>query len=364
MLTHAGIVGLGGALFPTWHKLIAASQLHTLILNGVECEPHISCDDALMQNEATNIVMGAQIMLRASGAERCLIAIKANSPALEGMQAAVEEAADDRLSINPVAPVYPAGDESQLIRLLTGQEVPLGAVPAEIGLLCQNVATISAVADFVCAGEPLIERIVTIGGRGVNRAVNVRARIGTSIDQLIDCADGYAPDAKRLIVGGPMMGVALPDDGRPLTKACNSLYVAAADELAPARQPMPCIRCGDCAAVCPVTLTPQALLVATTANDSDQLQELGIDACMECGACDYVCPSHIPLTLSFRKAKQMLTAQRFEQQRAELAEQRFVAKEERVEQRAKQQQTELEDPPKSMADAKAALEALLKRKDQ
>jgi electron transport complex protein RnfC len=361
---EAGIVGLGGAMFPTEIKLNPGMGVSKLILNGVECEPRISCDDALMQTSAATILLGAQIMLRALGAEECIIAIKPNTPAVEPMKQAIQELDDKRFLLTFVPAIYPAGGERQLIELLTGIEIPTGGLPRDTGMVCQNVATAAAIATFLTEGEPLISRIVTVSGGGIKQPANINARIGTPISNLIDCAGGYTDAASRLIMGGPMMGITLPDDALPVTKACNSFYIAADTELT-AKKEMPCIRCGDCATACPVHLMPQLLLQTKQVNDYARLELLGLPDCIECGCCDYVCPSHIPLTHEFITAKQALRDIAFEKRRANLAEGRFAAHNERLGQQAEQRDQQLNQQIEALGDPAAtslnALEELIKR---
>jgi electron transport complex protein RnfC len=363
-ISEAGIVGLGGAMFPTDIKLSPEKGINKLILNGVECEPRISCDDALMQTSAASVLLGAQLMLRALDAQECIIAIKANTPAVEPMRRALQELNDERLTLTFVPAIYPAGGERQLIELLTGMEVPAGELPWVTGVICQNVATAAAIATFLSEGEPLISRIVTVSGDGIKQPANIHARIGASISSLIDCAGGYTDTASRLIMGGPMMGIALPDDALPVTKACNSFYIAADTELATTTE-MPCIRCGDCATACPVHLMPQLLLQAKRINDYTRLELQGLPDCIECGCCDYVCPSHIPLTMEFITAKQTLRDIAFEKHRAELAEQRFAAHNERLEQQAEQRDQQLKLQIEALGDpattSRNALEELIQR---
>ena len=364
-VTEAGIVGLGGALFPTRIKLNPGLGVTTLILNGVECEPRISCDDALMLESPESILLGAQIMLRILEADECLFAIKENVALLSSIQAAVDQLGDDRFRVVTVPAVYPAGGEMQLIQMLTGIEVPHGGLPWDTGIICQNVATAAAIAHFFTAGEPLISRIVTVTGNGVKNPTNVRARIGTPIKTLIDCAGGYTSDACKLIMGGPMMGVALPDDELPVTKACNSIYVAARDELPTVTVEMPCIRCGDCATACPKQLMPQLLLQAKRVDDYERLESLGLRDCIECGCCDYVCPSQIPLTGHFRDAKRGLWDIGMEKRRAAAARTRFDARTNRLTKIAGQTEQSLAQQVDALThddgNSTAALEELLRR---
>jgi electron transport complex protein RnfC len=203
---------------------------------------------------------------------------------------------------------YPAGGERQLIELVLGREVPAGGHPANVGVVCQNVGTAAAVAEFFTRGQPLISRIVTVTGGGVARPRNIEARIGTPLSELVALAGGYRNDAIRLIMGGPMMGVALDSDDLPITAATNCLIVATESDLgrpdaAGSAPEMPCIRCGDCIEACPAGLLPQELLAAVRAGNVAGLTTLGVTECIECGACDYVCPSHIPLTGHFIAGK-------------------------------------------------------------
>ena len=358
-ISEAGIVGLGGAMFPAGVKLKPGQGVNTLILNGAECEPRISCDDALMQCSAKTILLGAQIMLRILAADKCVIAVKGHTPAVTPMTHAIQELNDDRFSLVFVPALYPAGGERQLIELLTGIEVPAGGLPRDMGVLCQNVATAAAVATFVSQGEPLISRIVTVSGGGIKQPANIMARIGTPISKLIECAGGYTHNASRLIMGGPMMGVALPNDGLPVTKACNSLYVADHTELS-TKTAMPCIRCGECATVCPVNLMPQLLLQTKRINDYSQLESLGLPDCIECGCCDYVCPSHIPLTLEFKTAKQVQQNIAFEKHRADHAEQRFEARNKRLEKQAEQRDLQLEQQIEALENPATSTQDALK----
>ncbi|RMF98032.1 MAG: electron transport complex subunit RsxC [Gammaproteobacteria bacterium] len=307
-IAEAGIVGLGGALFPTADKLAAAEELELLIINGAECEPYISCDEMLMRERPGLVLDGVRLMLHASGAPRAVIAVESDMP--EAQRALLDElqrAADPRIGIAVVTAKYPAGGERQLIELLTGREVPAGGLPTDIGCLCHNVATAAAVADLAASGRPLISRLVTVTGRGVAEPRNLEARIGTPLAALVAAAGGYCCDSPRLIMGGPMMGRLLPGDELPVTKASNCLIVAAPGELTGPRPEYPCIRCGECSRVCPARLLPQELLLAGRAGNVLALAELQLDACIECGCCDYVCPSHIDLTAAFVQAKRRLS---------------------------------------------------------
>jgi electron transport complex protein RnfC len=373
-IAEAGIVGLGGAAFPANIKLNPGIGIETLLLNGVECEPGIDCDNALMQQRAADILRGAQIMLRILATDSCIVAVKSNaSAAIASMQTAMQLLGDDRLRLALVPPVYPAGAEAQLIKLVTGREIPAGGLPWDAGVVCQNVATAAAMTRFFALGEPLISRIVTVTGTAIATPVNVEARLGTSIRDLLEFAGGYAPGsgastAVQLSMGGPMMGVSLPADTMPLTKACNCILAETPAEVAQPAAELPCIRCGDCATVCPVDLTPQMLLQARRMNDFEKLQQLGLSDCIECGCCDYVCPSHIELTATFVRAKQTLWEIGFERRRARKAEARFKARSTRHEQHRQQLAQELDRQIENLDatgdHAAKALQELLERTGQ
>lgn len=309
-LARGGIVGLGGAVFATATKLAShvTRRIDTLIINGVECEPYITCDDALMRHHADDIVAGVRILLQACQAPRALIAIETDKPAaIAAMRAAVQAVNDPRLEVHMIPTAYPSGDEGQLIARLLNMEIPRDCLPADIGVIVQNVATAHACARWVLHGEPLISRVVTVTGLGIGAPRNVVARIGMRCQQLITACGGYT-NTHTLIMGGAMMGRALPNDALPITKGTNCLIAAAPSELPPARDELPCIRCGECMHACPVNLMPQQLLWHLRHDDRaesrEALHEYGLRDCIECGCCDYVCPSHIALASRFHIAKQ------------------------------------------------------------
>ncbi len=342
-IADAGIVGLGGALFPTAKKLSTEQTIHALILNGVECEPYISCDEVLLRYHANNVLRGAQILMKGAGTERCILAMETDMPeARVAVHEALEILNDDRINVSLVTAKYPSGGERQVLELVTRQEVSSGKLPADIGYLCQNVGTAAAVADFFATGRPVISRIITVTGYGVSRPVNIEARIGTPVAELISIAGGYQGTPGRLIAGGPMMGIALPNDSIPVGKANNCIIAVAPGELSDDQPELPCIRCSECLHACPARLLPQELLVACRSKNMEAFETLGLMDCIECGCCDYVCPSAIPLTSMFTLAKTRVREAQAEQQRAIHARQRFEARETRLAMLAEQREQELE----------------------
>ena len=326
-IRDAGIVGLGGAVFPTADKLRLDTDCEMLILNGAECEPYISCDDMLMREHALEVVRGALTMLDVVGADIAVLVVERDKPdALEAVRGATGLIADNRIEYARVPTVYPAGGERQLVEVLTGREVPSGSYPLASKCICHNVGTAFALDRLAKSGEPLVSRIVTVTGRGVAEPGNVEVPIGTSIRDLIEFCGGYRGDVGRLILGGNMMGYSLPHDGFPITKAANCILAAWPDEVRESSREWPCIRCGDCADVCPPRLLPQEILRAGKFQDFEQLDALGLNDCIECGCCDVVCPSQIPLTERFRQSKRAVAAAARRVAMADAAERRHARK--------------------------------------
>ena len=325
-IAAAGTAGLGGAAFPTASKLALAraAGAELLLLNGAECEPWICCDAALMRERAADVVLGAQVLLAAAGAQRCVIAIEDDKPeAIAAIEAAAHAADDGRLEVRVLPALFPLGAEGPLVAAVTGREVPHEGLPPQVGVVCQNVGTAAAVARLVQDGRPVTRRIVTVTGSGVKQPANVEACIGTPVEQLVAVCGGYTGARVRRIAGGSLTGRPFDGDGVPVTKGMNCVLLATDADL-PARSPeMPCIRCGDCATICPAGLLPQQLHVAARSDDSAGLARLGLSACIECGCCDYVCPSAIPLTARFRAARERLHLAEAERRRALEAKARY-----------------------------------------
>jgi len=349
----AGVVGLGGAAFPTAVKLGAGSGLKLLILNGAECEPYICCDERLLRERPGEVLAGAQVLLRALDIDRCCIAIEEDKPqARDALETAIAATGETRIEVVSVPAVYPEGGERQLIKVLTGEEVPARGVPPDIGYLCQNVGTAAAVARAVLQGEPLISRIVTVTGEGVARPRNLEVRLGTPIAELVLACGGYTDDAAHLLMGGAMMGFPLPGDSLPVVKATNCIVVATREEIRPRAPAMPCIRCGECAEVCPAQLLPQQLFWHARSGELDQLEDYNLFDCIECGCCDVVCPSQLPLTQYFRYAKTELWARERDRMRSDLARERFEARRERIEAEQEARQRKLEQKTRAAEQAR------------
>ena len=349
----AGVVGLGGAAFPTAVKLGAGSGLKLLILNGAECEPYICCDELLLRERPEEVLAGAQVLLRALDIDRCCIAIEEDKPlAKEALESAITAAGETRIEVVSVPAVYPEGGERQLIKVLTGEEVPARGVPPDIGYLCQNVATAAAVARAVLQGQPLISRIVTVTGKGVAQPRNLEVRLGTPIAELVRACGGYTEHAAHLLMGGAMMGFPLSDDSLPVIKGTNCIVVASREEIRPRAPSMPCIRCGECAEVCPAQLLPQQLFWHARSGELDQLEDYNLFDCIECGCCDVVCPSQLPLTQYFRYAKTELWARERDRVRSDLARDRFEARRERIEAEQQARQHKLEQKTRAAESAR------------
>jgi len=329
-IQSCGIVGLGGAAFPTSLKVDSNSRpkLKTLIVNGAECEPYITCDDRLIRERSAELLKGIDILQYMLQPDECLVAIEDNKTA--AIQA-FESVCADRTNVDVITipTKYPSGGEKQLIEILTGLEVPSGGRPRDLGLLCLNPGTIYSIYQAVIHGKPLISRIVTVTGNGIQKPQNMEVLIGTSFKHLAEQASGYTKKADHLIMGGPMMGFALEDDIAPIVKATNCALFISSDELNESNsqyshQPtLPCIRCGKCMDVCPVNLLPQQLYWHIRAKDLEKAQQHNLRDCIDCGCCSYVCPSHIPLVDYYRYAKTEIREQTLATEKSKLARERF-----------------------------------------
>ena len=350
-LRNAGVAGLGGAVFPSDMKLYAHQhKIKTLVLNGAECEPYITCDDVLMRERASEILQGAEIMRALLYADEVLIGIEDNKPeAIAAMRAAVTAGQHARMEVVAVPTIYPGGGAKQLIRVLTGIEVAAGVRSTDLGVQCFNVGTAYSTWRAIRHSEPLISRILTVTGN-VGLPQNFEALIGTPITELVAQAK-LLPGTTGYIMGGPMMGVLLPSDQAGVVKATNCI-IAASDKLFPPPKPvLPCIRCTRCADVCPAELQPQDLYWYARAKNLTKAEDYHLFDCIECGACSYVCPSNIPLVQYYRFAKSEIWAQEAGKKAADAARERHEFRESRIE-REKREKAE-----KLAAKEKAALAA-------
>ena len=340
-LRDMGLAGLGGAVFPSAVKLDpgAAHPCPTLIINGGECEPWITCDDLLMRHHADDILQGVAVMRHLLNSTEILIGIEDNKPeAIAAMQAAAARM-DFEVEIVTVPAHYPGGGAKQMIQVLTGKEVPSGKLSTDIGIQVFNVGTAHALARAVHHGEPLISRLVTVTGH-VQRPQNFKVLIGTPMHMLITLA-GERDGTTGVLMGGPMMGVPMPSLDVPVVKATNCVLVKSAELFPPLPRAMPCIRCTRCADACPAELQPQELFRFAKTGDFGRAQEYHLFDCIECGCCSYVCPSHIPLVDFYRYAKSEIWAREKEKRASDLARERHEFRQFRIEREKKEKAEKL-----------------------
>ncbi len=330
-----GIVGLGGAVFPTYIKAMKdkSHPVKTVILNGIECEPYLTNDHRMMLEHTDEIASGLDVLMHAVGAECAIIAIEDNKPdAAEAMQAAVarhKKLKNTEVHMLPTA--YPQGSEKQLIQSLTGKHVPVGKLPIHIGILCQNVSTVKAIHDAVLEGHPLTERVVTVSGEAVPKPGNMLVRLGTSMRLVLKECGLSDFEGVSVIHGGPMMGELLHSVDVPITKSSIGLLAKPCEELKHAHpEHDPCIRCGHCGEVCPISLIPSELYAQCRSDHFEKARDYNLFDCIECGCCSYVCPSQIPLVQYFRYGKGQTARIAREQASAEIARNRSEARELRL----------------------------------
>ncbi len=369
LLRMAGVVGLGGAAFPSDVKLrIGKQKIKTLILNGAECEPYITCDDMLMRERAAEIVQGAEILRFMLDADEVLYGVEDNKPeAIAALQQAItaSKSAQQNKSHEVIAipTIYPGGSAKQLIRVLTGLEVPSGKLPTDIGVQCFNVATAYTVHRALAHGEPLLSRVVTITGN-VRKAQNYEVLIGVPINELVALSVALS-DTNGYIMGGPMMGVPLhamnapgPAVQVPVVKATNCVIAASAKLFPPPQPALPCIRCTRCVEVCPADLQPQDLYWFAQSKEFGRAQAFSLFDCIECGACSYVCPSHIPLVQYYRFAKSEIRAREYDKLLADQARERHDYREHRIEREKREKAEKLAAKEKAAQAAKLAAQPL------
>jgi electron transport complex protein RnfC len=322
-LRESGIVGMGGAAFPTQVKLRpgGGSGIKTLVVNGAECEPYITCDDMLMRERADEIVKGIEVAHYILGPERCVVGIEDNKPeAIQAMRAACAQSAL-KIDIVVVPTLYPSGDARRLTAIITGIEVPSDKRSSDVGVQVFNVATLVTLYRYLELGETVVSRVVTVTGN-VARPGNFEVPLGTPMTALLAAAGGELPGTNGLIMGGPMMGFSLPSINVPVIKATNCIIASAPRLFPEPPSPLPCIRCARCADACPVSLQPQDLYWFAKSNNLEKARSYKLFDCIECGCCSYVCPSNIPLVQYYRYAKSEIIAQDKAKEAANLARER------------------------------------------
>ena len=314
LIRDAGIVGLGGAAFPTHVKLRppAEKPIDTFILNGAECEPYLTSDHRIMVEQTQHILTGMAIIMKILGVENGLIGIEDNKPdAIEAMQAQVNSMGMDYQVVS-LETKYPQGAEKMLIDSILGRKVPTGGLPMDVGTVVHNVGTALSITRAVTEGKPLVERVVTVTGDGIQEPKNILARIGTPFGDLIDFAGGLKDNTVQVFMGGPMMGHAQYDLSVPVVKATGGL-ICSTDASIRRFESYPCIGCGSCVQACPMNLMPTRLAKMAEHKQLDGLEEYGVQNCIECGSCAFVCPSHIPLVQWIRVGKFRLSEQQAKQ---------------------------------------------------
>ncbi|MBL4661320.1 MAG: electron transport complex subunit RsxC [Alcanivoracaceae bacterium] len=364
-----GLVGLGGAGFPTHLKYKSKdnevhSIIDTLIINGAECEPYITCDEQLMIDYPDDLINGTLLLMKASGASQAVLAIEDQ---VGGIKTRLEHILKlrqiEKIVVIKVPTIYPAGGEKQLIKVLTGQEVPSGGLPLDLGIIVQNVGTIKALSDFVSRGQPLVERVVTVAGDCIGKAQNFITAIGTPINHLLQQAQCDFDATQRLVIGGPMMGYAMPDAAIGIDKTSNCILALSAKNTQQHGETMPCIRCGECVNVCPAELLPQQLHWYINGGNLEKAREHHLFDCIECGACAWVCPSQIKLVDYYRYAKSELKYLDYKREKSDIAQNRHEQREDRLlrlknERAAKRKRTRRRsnDPDKMKLDLQATLD--------
>ncbi len=320
---QAGIVGMGGAGFPTFAKIPnVKGKIQTLIINGAECEPFITCDDVLMQQHASEVLSGAQIIAKALACPSIIAGIEDNKPlAIKAMKQAAHKF--ENIQIQPLLTIYPMGGEKQLIKELLNTEIPAGTHAIDSGILMMNVSTLRAIHQAINLGRPLISRLITVSGLGLDKPFNSEVLLGTPFEQLVEQAQPKSALNYPLIQGGPMMGFEVPNNQVPVIKTTNCIL---ANPPQTTETTMPCIRCGECMDACPINLLPQQLYWYSRSHEFEKVEKLNLFDCIECGCCSFVCPSHIPLVQYYRFAKSEIKTAKIEQQKANLAQKRHENK--------------------------------------
>lgn len=310
IVKEAGIVGLGGAGFPTHVKLAPKdeSKIEYILVNGAECEPYLTSDYRLMMEEPEKLVGGLKVILQLFDNAKGVIGIENNKPeAIKKLQELVKDEA--RIEVCPLQTKYPQGGERSLIYAVTGRKVNSSMLPADAGCIVDNVDTVISVYNAVCKTTPLMRRVVTVTGDAITNPQNFQVKIGTNMQELIEAAGGFKTEPEKLIAGGPMMGMALFGTDIPITKTNSALLCMSKDEVA-ANAETPCIRCGKCVSVCPSHIVPVKMMKAALKGDCEVFEKVGGMECMECGSCTFICPAKRPLTQAFKEMRKTVAANR------------------------------------------------------
>lgn len=310
IVKEAGIVGLGGAGFPTHVKLAPKdeSKIEYILVNGAECEPYLTSDYRLMMEEPEKLVGGLKVILQLFDNAKGVIGIENNKPeAIKKLQELVKD--ESRIEVCPLQTKYPQGGERSLIYAVTGRKVNSSMLPADAGCIVDNVDTVISVYNAVCKTTPLMRRVVTVTGDAIANPQNFQVKIGTNMQELIEAAGGFKTEPEKLIAGGPMMGMALFGTDIPVTKTNSALLCMSKDEVA-ANAETPCIRCGKCVSVCPSHIVPVKMMKAALKGDCETFEKVGGMECMECGSCTFICPAKRPLTQAFKEMRKTVAANR------------------------------------------------------
>jgi electron transport complex, RnfABCDGE type, C subunit len=319
IVREAGIVGLGGAGFPTNVKLTPKdeSKIDYVIVNGAECEPYLTCDYRMMIEEPERLVGGLKVMLQLFENAKAVIGIENNKPkAIEKLRALVKD--EPKITVEPLRTKYPQGGERSLIYAVTGREINSSMLPADAGCVVDNVNTVMAIYDAVCKRTPILERVITVTGDAVKEPQNFKVRTGMNYNDIIEAAGGFVGEPKKILSGGPMMGQAMYTTDVPVTKNSSSLTCFLEDEVEKNPE-SPCIRCGRCGEVCPEFLVPVLMMQTCMAGNSEGYEKLYGMECIECGSCSYICPARRPLTQAFKQMKRRIGEERRQKAAAEKA---------------------------------------------
>ncbi|WP_372880783.1 electron transport complex subunit RsxC [Psychromonas sp.] len=334
IIAAAGIVGMGGAVFPAATKLRSTlkKDVETLLINGCECEPYLTCDDLVMQEQCVQVVGGIRYLLEACGAKKAIIGVENNKP--EAMQSLIDASSeDDNIEVRALPTHYPMGSAKQFIQALCKVEVPKGKRSTDVGVFVQNVATCAAIYSAVRFGRPMTHRVVTLSGGALEKPMNIEAPIGTLISELVASCGGLKSSAERIVVGGPMMGHTITNMHSPIMKGTSGILFLQEEEL-PKKSSSPCVSCGRCVAACPMGLLPNAMAELIANDDLEAAGKQGLNSCLLCGSCAFICPASLPLTQYFAYANGEISRQKKMEHKAQLARRLNQQRSERLEKEA------------------------------